>query len=141
MTPSRPAAESPQSARLACPFCGGVSGIRTVNCLSNLLRAGANAALLLTFVMDASIAIGIVPRARLPLRRRCDTCGATFNAHTPEPTEPVCGRCGYNLTGNVSGVCPECGWRIARRVRALIRRAPGRNATAEDPEDVEEGRG
>lgn len=21
----------------------------------------------------------------------------------------ICGRCGYNLTGNVSGVCPECG--------------------------------
>ena len=23
-----------------------------------------------------------------------------------------CGRCGYKLTGNVSGVCPECGWRL-----------------------------
>lgn len=23
-----------------------------------------------------------------------------------------CRRCGYNLTGNVSGVCPECGTRI-----------------------------
>lgn len=23
-----------------------------------------------------------------------------------------CGRCEYDLTGNVSGVCPECGWRI-----------------------------
>ncbi|MBN1342741.1 MAG: hypothetical protein JXQ73_08690 [Phycisphaerae bacterium] len=23
-----------------------------------------------------------------------------------------CGRCGYDLTGNVSGVCPECGWRL-----------------------------
>jgi hypothetical protein len=21
----------------------------------------------------------------------------------------LCGRCGYNLTGNASGVCPECG--------------------------------
>ncbi len=24
-----------------------------------------------------------------------------------------CRNCGYNLTGNVSGVCPECGCRIA----------------------------
>lgn len=23
--------------------------------------------------------------------------------------EPICTACGYNLTGNVSGVCPECG--------------------------------
>lgn len=23
-----------------------------------------------------------------------------------------CGQCEYNLTGNVSGVCPECGWKI-----------------------------
>ena len=23
-----------------------------------------------------------------------------------------CTKCGYNLTGNVSGVCPECGTRI-----------------------------
>jgi hypothetical protein len=23
-----------------------------------------------------------------------------------------CRKCGYNLTGNVSGVCPECGQRI-----------------------------
>ena len=25
---------------------------------------------------------------------------------------PVCRRCGYDLTGNTSGVCPECGERI-----------------------------
>lgn len=25
---------------------------------------------------------------------------------------PICRRCGYNLTGNVSGVCPECGVKI-----------------------------
>ena len=25
-----------------------------------------------------------------------------------------CPRCGFDLTGNVSGVCPECGQRVAR---------------------------
>jgi len=28
-----------------------------------------------------------------------------------------CGRCDYDLTGNQSGVCPECGWQIPREVR------------------------
>lgn len=27
--------------------------------------------------------------------------------------EPSCRACGYNLTGNVSGVCPECGTPIS----------------------------
>lgn len=26
--------------------------------------------------------------------------------------KPICVRCGYNLTGNESGVCPECGTEI-----------------------------
>jgi hypothetical protein len=31
----------------------------------------------------------------------------------PPATKPgCCGKCGYDLTGNVSGVCPECGERI-----------------------------
>ncbi len=31
-----------------------------------------------------------------------------------------CIRCGYNLTGNVSGVCPECGERIRPPGREVI---------------------
>jgi hypothetical protein len=27
----------------------------------------------------------------------------------PEPRPGHCPHCGYDLTGNVSGVCPECG--------------------------------
>ena len=26
----------------------------------------------------------------------------------------ICGRCDYDLTGNMSGVCPECGWNIPK---------------------------
>jgi predicted amidophosphoribosyltransferase len=25
---------------------------------------------------------------------------------------PECASCGYNLTGNQSGICPECGTRV-----------------------------
>lgn len=34
-----------------------------------------------------------------------------------DPT--CCGRCEYNLTGNVSGICPECGWQIPARIFPL----------------------
>ena len=36
----------------------------------------------------------------------------------PKPvTHPECGKCGYNLTGNVSGTCPECGSSVSNAKR------------------------
>lgn len=32
-----------------------------------------------------------------------------------------CGQCGYNLTGNVSGVCPECGTKCPGGVESVAR--------------------
>jgi predicted amidophosphoribosyltransferase len=32
----------------------------------------------------------------------------------------LCGKCGYNLTGNTSGVCPECGTPIAAKRAAAV---------------------
>jgi len=32
-----------------------------------------------------------------------------------------CPRCGYNLKGNVSGVCPECGQRMSAKSRRRLR--------------------
>ena len=35
-----------------------------------------------------------------------------------KPVEPhACGKCGYSLQGNVSGVCPECGAKITDDVQ------------------------
>ena len=33
------------------------------------------------------------------------------NAHR-QRKKGLCLKCGYNLTGNVSGVCPECGEKV-----------------------------
>jgi len=35
-----------------------------------------------------------------------------FTQRTPTDS---CAACGYNLTGNISGVCPECGTVVARK--------------------------
>ena len=46
------------------------------------------------------------------------TKGLAVLFHPPQggarpPRPGVCRRCGYSLTGNVSGVCPECGAKFA----------------------------
>lgn len=43
------------------------------------------------------------------IERRPSRSEAEVN-YAIEPT--CCGRCDYDLTGNVSGTCPECGWKI-----------------------------
>jgi hypothetical protein len=30
----------------------------------------------------------------------------------PDPIPGKCPKCGYDLSGNVSGICPECGTRV-----------------------------
>ena len=46
----------------------------------------------------AGLAIVVVFLWRLPLSNR--------------ERPPVCEKCGYDLTGNTSGVCPECGTKV-----------------------------
>ena len=42
----------------------------------------------------------------------------------PRPKHPLghCLDCGYNLTGNVSGICPECGTPVPDAVLSLEQR-------------------
>lgn len=56
----------------------------------------------------------------------------------PEPRSDECSRCGYNLTGNVSGRCPECG---TRRRLEPIRTAPKRRSSCAEPDRKEPLRG
>jgi hypothetical protein len=37
---------------------------------------------------------------------------------TPQDEDtPACEECGYNLTGNISGICPECGMTVPQELR------------------------
>ena len=99
---------------LECPFCGATTGIRIRAGPLNLVRVMINGLLL---AIDVALAILLEDPVLLvtgegwpvALKRRCSHCGAKFLTKTRVLKEPECGNCGYNLTGNVSGVCPECG--------------------------------
>ena len=70
------------------------------------------------------------------LERKCLKCGCRFRgppAMTPNFDE--CAKCGYNLTGNVSGRCPECGWKLPRRFRAYRRKMDRLSAGGPEGQD------
>jgi hypothetical protein len=42
--------------------------------------------------------------------------------HSRRRRKGLCTECGYDLTGNVSGKCPECGVHVNPKARLLVRR-------------------
>lgn len=90
-----------------CPHCQTDALLRIVWDMGILWRVFWNLVLLMLGAMPA-----------VPLRRKCPDCGALFaSSWRQRPRQGICGICEYNLTGNVSGICPECGWKIPRRLR------------------------
>jgi hypothetical protein len=91
----------------------------------NILRIGAVVAITL---LDIGIMLfidyggGLADAANsIRMKRRCRDCGGTFIRDKKPSDQPICGQCGYDLTGNVSGVCPECGWKLPRRIKTRAR--------------------
>lgn len=62
----------------------------------------AFAAGMLVLLVAGTVAIGMELVTLRMERRR-------ISRHRPRP----CPRCRYDLTGNVSGICPECGTKLA----------------------------
>jgi hypothetical protein len=61
----------------------------------------------------------VLPMPYLPMaiEHECSHCGGRFFPKPRAYEKPVCGRCGYDLTGNISGACPECGWHLPQELR------------------------
>ena len=96
-----------------CPNCQSPDEHRVIWSLRNLAVSFWN------LVFYASqLAIGWIFAPGWPLTRKCMRCGFRFAGPRPfAPDFDECARCGYNLTGNVSGMCSECGWKLPRRYR------------------------
>jgi hypothetical protein len=75
------------------------------------LNMGLDLALILgTFATPVwpAIVLGVVSYALANLSRK----GSGYEWEARFSPYPLCMMCGYNLTGNQSGVCPECGTTI-----------------------------
>ena len=76
---------------------------------------------------DESVLAAILFRACVPVVGMGLLCRA-LAVHWPDFSEPIddghCKVCDYNLTGNVSGICPECGTAISKTVVASQESSP-----------------
>jgi len=108
---------------MECPNCHSDEGHHVIWGLRNFGAALVN-------VLNSYVLLGFWPFVSLeristavkPLRRRCLKCGYKFLGEKPEvPDFDECASCSYNLRGNVSGRCSECGWKLPRRYRAYRR--------------------
>ncbi|MCZ6652615.1 MAG: hypothetical protein O7D91_06260 [Planctomycetota bacterium] len=105
---------------MACPHCGAVDDSHRIRGLSNSLRAAFNV-VFCVLLLDIALLFLVFRGLPMRLRRRCNACQGRFYAHEEAVKEPRCGDCNYELTGNVSGTCPECGWKLTKRVKRLVR--------------------
>jgi len=110
---------------MECPNCHSAEDHHVIWGPRNLAAALLNA-------LNSWVLLGFWPlvsfkqvaKPARPLRRKCLKCGYTFLGERPElPDFDECAQCGYNLKGNASGRCPECGWKLPRRYRAYRRMA------------------
>jgi ribosomal protein S27AE len=120
---------------IRCPYCNAATRLRVLWTLGNLIRVVAIGVIILAAFAVALVIETLEPAdatRRIRLQRKCSRCGGRFMAGAPLVREPLCGSCGYNLTGNVSGICPECGWKLTRRMQRRVRRTALRPPPAGD---------
>lgn len=102
--------------RRACPCCGSFETV-LVNTRRNKLLAVLDWPLwLVVSLVAAVLVVGediVEGNYILAVARKCRDCGEIFVRGKAKGKDTRnCRRCDYNLTGNVSGTCPECGTEI-----------------------------
>ena len=102
--------------RRACPSCGSLETIIINNRRNKFLVPLDWLIYLFASIFATVITIGLFgifsfPDVDiLPVVRKCRGCGELFARGKARGKDTrSCRRCDYNLTGNISGTCPECG--------------------------------
>ncbi len=94
-----------------CPKCGSTEQHLIFRDIRNWFRF-----LLEIAVYPLVMLFGLDEFDGFALHRQCDRCGMKFLGRMElRRARDVCLKCAYNLTGNVSGVCPECGTEVAKQ--------------------------
>ena len=127
--------------KIVCPKCRSSSCCRFMYDIGNCARVLGNGGMFVVAVVLTLIGLGgVVEPLPFDYKRECKECGTRFFAlarHREHQME--CGRCGYSLTGNVSGTCPECGWRLPARLRRVLRERQHGKADARSQDRVRKG--
>jgi hypothetical protein len=91
---------------MLCPHCG-MNDYKSQKTPLNVIRIGVNTIIYAIFLL---IDLWEDP-PRISVSMRCHNCGLVGKgeAYESQGLPSFCRRCGYNLTGNVSGRCSECG--------------------------------
>ena len=110
---------------MECPNCQSPDDHHVIRSPRNLVAATVNALSALFWLgFWPFVSIERITSPASPLKRKCLNCGHKFLGELPEtPDFDECARCGYNLMGNISGRCPECGWKLPLQYRAYRRKA------------------
>ena len=108
------------SSAFECPKCSSAD--------TRLVRSIRNATLIfLDFILGLAlwwIADGGAGGSFLLATRKCRECGTKFRESKPSRRRKLdeCLQCKYSLIGNVSGLCPECGWKLTRAQKRFVRK-------------------
>src|SRR5438094_828940 len=105
---------------MTCPYCGGRTRLQlTVGNLARFSSVVVLHVIALAVALWIGGAEGIAESDRIAFTRRCRQCGAV---NIPSRKKTECAKCGYDLTGNTSGSCPECGWLIRKLRKGFVER-------------------
>ncbi len=108
-----------------CPNCRSTTDTRAIRNVSNAVRVSLDVTISLIRAIAGMFLFILMEDEgeHIPLTRKCHRCGSVFTRGRIKSRRlDECVRCGYSLIGNVSGVCPECGWKLRRAHKRFVRK-------------------